>query len=217
VIARRGFLTLAFGTFRPIGLVDPRTGRRPFAVCQLRRETRSGESYGLVGCQTRLRIAEQQRVFRMVPGLANAEFLSYGSIHRNTYLDSPRLLRSDLSFRERPELFLAGQLCGGEGYTESILTGHLAARAAATRLAGQTFCAPPATTLSGALLSHVTSAPVRPFTPSNANFGLLVPLEQRLRGRGSKQRKKQLLAERAIRDLEAWVAGTIGNRESRVD
>ncbi|MBD3243340.1 MAG: methylenetetrahydrofolate--tRNA-(uracil(54)-C(5))-methyltransferase (FADH(2)-oxidizing) TrmFO, partial [Chitinivibrionales bacterium] len=152
VIARRGYQSLAFGPLKPIGLVDPATGRRPFAVCQLRRETRSGESYSLVGFQTRLRTGEQRRVFRMIPGLENAEFLRYGSIHRNTYLCSPRLLQADLSFRARPELFLAGQLTGSEGYTENIATGHACALAVLARTEGAVLTPPPDTTALGALL-----------------------------------------------------------------
>jgi len=207
VIARRGYQALAFGTMRPVGLVDPATGRRPYAVCQLRRETRSGESYGLVGFQTRLRIPEQRRVFRMIPGLEHAEFLRFGSIHRNTYLDSPRLLAPDLSFRSRPGLFLAGQLSGSEGYTESICTGHLAARSAAARLGGRAFVPPPVTTVCGALLDHVTGFAPGTFVPSNANFGLLAPLDERPRGRGAKRRKKDLLSERSLMDMRRWAEG----------
>ncbi|MCX7727325.1 MAG: methylenetetrahydrofolate--tRNA-(uracil(54)-C(5))-methyltransferase (FADH(2)-oxidizing) TrmFO, partial [Chitinispirillaceae bacterium] len=127
VIAKRGYLSLVFGPLRPVGLIDPNSRKRPFAVCQLRKENISGESYNMVGFQTRLKIQEQKRVFRLIPGLENAEFLRFGSIHRNTYLDSPALLNSDLSFKKITNLFLAGQLCGNEGYTESIATGHLAA------------------------------------------------------------------------------------------
>jgi methylenetetrahydrofolate--tRNA-(uracil-5-)-methyltransferase len=206
VIASRGYLTLAFGPLKPIGLVDPRNGRRPFAVCQLRRETRGGESYNLVGFQTRLRVPEQERVFRMIPGMEQAEFLRYGSVHRNTYLDSPALLGPDLSFRSHPEIFLAGQMTGSEGYTESIATGHLAACAVQARLSGSAFVPPPDTTLCGALLRHVTASTEKPFTPSNVHFGLLPPLAigtRRLR----KHDKKLLLAERALADMRAWRDG----------
>ncbi len=208
VIARRGYLALAFGTLRPVGLTDPATGRRPFAVCQLRRETRSGESLSLVGFQTRVRIPEQRRVFRMIPGLERAEFLRYGSIHRNTYLDSPRLLNRDLSFRGRPELFVAGQLSGSEGYTESIATGSLAAAAVAARLRGEQFVPPPGSTLCGALLAYVCGAHDGVFCPSNANFGLLAPLEGRMHGRGAKRRKKESLAERSAAEMGRWVEET---------
>lgn len=205
VIARRGYQSLAFGPLRPIGLVDPATGRRPFAVCQLRRETRSGESYSLVGFQTRLRMGEQRRVFRMIPGLENAEFLRYGSIHRNTYLCSPRLLRPDLSFRERPDVFLAGQLCGSEGYTENIVTGHACALSVLARLAGDELVPPPDTTAVGALLHHVCAAEMTPFTPSNVNFGLFAPLDHGGK-RVPKRRKKELVRERALRDMAQWIA-----------
>ncbi|MBD3317393.1 MAG: methylenetetrahydrofolate--tRNA-(uracil(54)-C(5))-methyltransferase (FADH(2)-oxidizing) TrmFO, partial [Chitinivibrionales bacterium] len=137
VIAQRGYRALTFGALRPVGLDDPGTGRRPFAVCQLRREDRAGTAYNLVGFQTRLTVGAQKRVFRLIPALENAEFLRYGSIHRNTYLDSPVLLNGDLSFKALPHCFLAGQLCGNEGYTESVATGHLAALFIAARIRGR--------------------------------------------------------------------------------
>jgi len=207
VAARRGFDALRFGPLRPVGFTDPNTGRRPFAVCQLRNETRGGESRGLVGFQTRLRQEEQRRVFRLIPGLEHAEFLRYGSIHRNTYLDSPSLLGPDLSFTARPSLFLAGQLCGNEGYTESIATGHLAALFVLARLRGVALEPPPPTTALGALLRHVTSSPVRPFTPTNINFGLIDPLPPAEGGNKiGRERKQQMLCARAMKDLHAWIA-----------
>ncbi len=203
VIARRGYRSLAFGPLKPIGLLDPSTGRRPFAVCQLRRETISGESYSLVGFQTRLRMGEQRRVFRMIPGLEEAEFLRYGSIHRNTYLCSPRLLQPDLSFRERPDLLLAGQLSGSEGYTENIATGHACALSVLARVRGHAFVPPLETTALGALLRHIHGADAATFTPTNVNFGLLAPLD--LRKRVPKRHKKELLRNRALDDMARWV------------
>jgi methylenetetrahydrofolate--tRNA-(uracil-5-)-methyltransferase len=204
VMAERGYQALAFGPLKPIGLVDPRTGRRPFAVCQLRRENEAGTCYNLVGFQTRLTIPEQRRVFRLIPGLENAEFLRYGSIHRNTYLDSPRLLSPDLSFRARPSIFLAGQLCGSEGYTESIATGHLAALFAWARVSGRPFSPPPRESAIGSLLHHVTSCQTTPFSPSNIHFGLFPPLPDN----GKRIRKKanrEMLCERAVKSIKEWV------------
>ncbi|MFP4013960.1 MAG: methylenetetrahydrofolate--tRNA-(uracil(54)-C(5))-methyltransferase (FADH(2)-oxidizing) TrmFO [Chitinispirillaceae bacterium] len=206
VMAQRGYNCLAFGPLRPIGLTDPRTGRRPFAVCQLRKENVSGESYNMVGFQTRLTIPEQQRVFRMIPGLADAKFLRFGSIHRNTYLDSPKLLNADLSFRKYPHIFLAGQICGNEGYTESVATGHMAALFAAARLGASEVAPVPRETALGALLRHVTSSEEEPFTPTNVHFGLIPPLDSgKIRKREGKKRKKELLCERALEKFEEWL------------
>ncbi|MBN1576299.1 MAG: methylenetetrahydrofolate--tRNA-(uracil(54)-C(5))-methyltransferase (FADH(2)-oxidizing) TrmFO [Chitinispirillaceae bacterium] len=211
VAAERGYKALAFGPLRPVGLIDPRTGRRPFAVCQLRRERASGESYNLVGFQTRLTIREQQRVFRLIPGFARAEFLRYGSIHRNTYLDSPALLRHDLSFRQRPDLFCAGQLCGNEGYTESIATGHLAASAVASRIAGHPWAAPPVETALGALLHHVTASKEHPFTPSNIHFGLFPPLDTvPVKRKPGKKEKQERMCERALMKIREWISSLPG-------
>lgn len=206
VVAARDFQALTFGTLRPVGLIDPRSDRRPFAVCQLRRENAAGTAYGLVGFQTRLRIAEQKRVFRMIPGLARAEFLRFGSIHRNTYLHSPQLLAHDLSFRDRDRLFLAGQLCGNEGYTESIATGHAAGLFAWARLAGKRLSPPTPATALGALLRHVTVPGSHPYTPTNINFGLLDALPSTGR-RVPKARKKELLCARALEELKRWISG----------
>jgi len=205
VVARRGFGALAFGTLKPVGLVDPRSGRRPFAVCQLRRENASGESYGMVGFQTRLTQEAQREVFGLIPGLSHAEFLRYGSIHRNTYLDSPRLLAGNLSFKTRPNCFCAGQLCGNEGYTESIATGHVAALFVLARLLKRTLPPIPATTACGALVRHVTASPKKPFTPSNVNFGLMDALGQTGLKRIGKTEKRALMCERALQDMQGWV------------
>jgi methylenetetrahydrofolate--tRNA-(uracil-5-)-methyltransferase len=158
-----------------------------------------------VGFQTRLTIGEQRNVFRLIPGLGNVEFLRYGSIHRNTYIDSPQLLANDLSFRTMPSVFCAGQLCGSEGYTESVATGHLAARALLGRLAGRPFVPPPVVTALGALLNHVTRSEVKPFAPSNINFGLFpaMPVLPGRRKRGKKERDERL-CNRARESLAEW-------------
>jgi methylenetetrahydrofolate--tRNA-(uracil-5-)-methyltransferase len=211
VMAERGDLALAYGPLKPIGITDPKTGRWPFAVCQLRRETESGESYNMVGFQTRLTIPEQRRVFRLIPGLANAEFLRHGSIHRNTYLDSPRLLSADLSFKVRPDLFLAGQLCGNEGYTESIATGHLAALFLGARLRSINLPAPPRETALGSMLNHVTASKEPSFTPSNIHFGLLPPMPDNSK-RIRKRANREMMCERALASMREW-AGK-GRQES---
>jgi methylenetetrahydrofolate--tRNA-(uracil-5-)-methyltransferase len=205
VIAERGYQALAYGPMRPIGLTDPHTGKRPYAVCQLRKETVAGESYNLVGFQTRLKFPEQKKVFSMIPGLENAEFLRYGSIHRNTYMDSPRILSTDLSFKQRPHLFLAGQLSGNEGYTESVATGHLAALFVSAKYFGVEIEIPPETSALGALLKHVTLSPVEPFTPSNVHFGLFPPLDTKKRI--CKKDKKSLLCKRASESMNCWREG----------
>lgn len=207
VMAGRDYKALVFGPLKPVGLVDPRTGRRPFAVCQLRRENDAGTSYNMVGFQTRLTVPAQRQVFRLIPGLENAEFLRFGSIHRNTYLDSPRLLAPDLSLRSMPEVFIAGQLCGSEGYTESVATGHLAALSAAAKISKRIFSPPPRESALGSLLNHVTGSSVVPFTPSNVHFGLFPPLPDN-EGRIKKKLCRDLLAQRAVSALSKW-AGDI--------
>jgi len=205
VIAKRGRMSLSFGPLKPIGFIDPRTKRMPYAVCQLRRETRDGDSFSMVAFQTRLNIANQQSVFRMIPGLTNAEFLRYGSCHRNSFLDSSTLLSPDLSFKQRPKLFLAGQLCGNEGYTESIATGHLAALFAIARLRGMDLLSPGPTTACGALLRHVTASEIRPFSPSSFHFGLMPALSIPGRKKIGKKEKHALLCQRALDDFTKWV------------
>jgi methylenetetrahydrofolate--tRNA-(uracil-5-)-methyltransferase len=204
-MARRGRETLRFGPMKPVGLPDPRTGREPHAVVQLRREDRAGQMWNLVGFQTRLRVGEQQRVFRMLPGLEDAEFLRYGSIHRNAYLNSPATLGPALAARDDDRLFFAGQLTGVEGYTESLGTGLLAGINLARRLCGHAATVPPPTTMLGALYRYLREADPKHFQPMNANFGLLEPLE--VTGRISKDRKKQLLVERAQAEFSDWLAG----------
>jgi methylenetetrahydrofolate--tRNA-(uracil-5-)-methyltransferase len=204
VMAERGVDVLRYGPMRPVGLTDPRTGRRPFAVVQLRPENRYLTSINLVGFQTRLAYPEQQRIFALVPALAQAEFLRFGSIHRNTYIDSPRLLGPELELQARPELRFAGLLTGVEGYIESCAIGLLAALFCAARLRGDTLTPPPPTTAVGGLYLHVTRprAPREQFSPTNINFGLLPGLE----GRVPKRDRKKLIAERARRDLTLWLS-----------
>jgi methylenetetrahydrofolate--tRNA-(uracil-5-)-methyltransferase len=203
-MARRGRDSLRFGPMKPVGLRDPRTGREPYAVAQLRMEDRAGRMWNLVGCQTRMRIPEQQRVFRMVPGLADAEFLRYGSIHRNSYLNSPASLTPHLSLRDDAQVLFAGQLTGVEGYTESSATGLLAGINLARMLGGEDPVIPPPTTMLGALYRYLREADPRHFQPMNANFGLLDELAQPVR---DKRRKREMMAERALRDLGAWWDG----------
>ena len=203
VMADRGLDVLAFGPMRPVGLTDPRTGKRPHAVVQLRPETRHLSAYNLVGFQTRLAYPEQQRIFRMIPGLAGAEFLRMGSIHRNSYVDSPRLLGAELELRGRPTIRLAGQITGVEGYIESTAMGLLAGRFAAARARGTTAPPPPPESAMGALYTHVTRprAAKEHFEPMNINFGLLPPLL----GRTPKRDRRRLYAERAAAAFGAWV------------
>ena len=210
VMAARGPEVLAHGPMKPVGLRDPRTGRRPHAVVQLRREDAAGTAWNLVGFQTRLTWPEQRRVFRgFIPGLAGAEFQRLGPVHRNTFVDAPRVLASDLSLRDRPHLFLAGQITGVEGYVESAACGHLAARAVLDRLAGRAFRPPPGATALGALHRHVTGA-AHPaghdYQPSNVVFALFPPLdgEDASRARGKAARKAAYL-ERARREIAGWL------------
>jgi methylenetetrahydrofolate--tRNA-(uracil-5-)-methyltransferase len=200
-IARRGRDTLRFGPMKPVGLRDPRTGRTPYAVVQLRREDRGARMWNLVGFQTRLRIPEQQRVFRMIPGLADAEFLRYGSIHRNSYINSPAALTAALAVPDDPHVFLAGQITGVEGYTESSATGILAGINLARSLIGDPPLLPPVETMLGALYRYLREADPRHFQPMNANFGLLDELPERVR---DKRRKRELFAERALAAMATW-------------
>jgi methylenetetrahydrofolate--tRNA-(uracil-5-)-methyltransferase len=197
----RGSETLRFGPLKPVGLVDPRTGRRPYAVVQLRREDRAGRLWNLVGFQTRLRIPEQQRVFRMIPGLANAEFLRYGSIHRNSYINSPAALTPALTLRDDERIFLAGQITGVEGYTESTASGLLAGINLSRVLRGASPVVPPPTTMLGALYRYIREADPRHFQPMNANFGLVDELGETIR---DKRVKKERMSARALGDMIAW-------------
>lgn len=194
-MAARGRDVLRFGPMKPVGLVDPATGRRPFAVVQLRREDLAGQMWNLVGFQTRLRTGEQRRVFRLIPGLAGAEFLRLGSIHRNSYLDTPACLSPHLALRDAPATLFAGQLTGIEGYTESLGTGLLAGLNLARLLEGREPLLPPPETMLGALLAYLRGADPAAFQPMNANFGLLPPLDRPPRER---ERRHVALAERAL-------------------
>jgi len=200
-MASRGRETLRFGPMKPVGLVDPKTGREPHAVVQLRREDRAGQMWNLVGFQTRLRVPEQQRVFRMIPGLERAEFLRYGSIHRNSYLNSPASLRAGLTAPDNAQLFFAGQITGVEGYTESLGTGLMAGINLARALNGLPVTVPPPTTMLGGLYRYLREADPKHFQPMNANFGLVDPLP----GRVKKDRKKEILVERAQADFAVWL------------
>jgi methylenetetrahydrofolate--tRNA-(uracil-5-)-methyltransferase len=201
-LARRGVDTLAFGPMRPVGLVDPRSGKRPFAVAQARQDNREGTLYNLVGFQTKMTYTAQRRVFRMIPGLESAEFVRLGSLHRNTFIHSPSVLRPTLQLRSSDEVFVAGQLVGVEGYIESAATGLLAGRNAVRLLGNRPLVVPPPTTSLGSLLAYITDPARRDFQPMNANYGLFPPVEGRWRGR----ERRKVLAERALRESEAWMA-----------
>jgi methylenetetrahydrofolate--tRNA-(uracil-5-)-methyltransferase len=204
VAAARGADTLRFGPMKPVGLPVPQWGgKRAFAVLQLRREDRAGQMWNLVGFQTRLKIPEQRRVFQMIPGMAQAEFLRYGSIHRNTYLNFPAALTAHGSLRERPELLFAGQLTGVEGYTESTAVGILAAVNLDRIVRGEEPVVPPPTTMLGGLMRYLRDADPRHFQPMNSNFGLLDPLGVEMR---DKQKKRERLSERGQADFAAWMS-----------
>jgi len=203
-MAKRGRETLRFGPMKPVGLRDPRTGREAYAIAQLRMEDRAGRMWNLVGFQTRLRIPEQQRVFRMIPGLENAEFLRFGSIHRNSYINSPASLSPYLSLRDQPATLFAGQLTGVEGYTESTATGLLAGVNLHRELCGREPVVPPTTTMLGALYRYLREADPKHFQPMNANFGLVDELPGRVK---DKRQKREQLAARALRDMAEWAAG----------
>ena len=200
VMASRGADTMRFGPLKPVGLRDPRTGHRPWAVLQLRKENAGGTMYNLVGFQTNLKFGEQKRVFSMIPALKNAEFLRYGVMHRNTFLDSPRLLNADYSMRKRPDLFFAGQITGVEGYMESAGSGVLAGLNAARRLRGQDPLALPRETMLGALAGYISDPSVKNFQPMGANFGVLPPLERPVR---EKRERYESLSTRALAALSA--------------
>jgi methylenetetrahydrofolate--tRNA-(uracil-5-)-methyltransferase len=188
---------------KPVGLRDPQTGKEAHAVVQLRQEDRAGRMWNLVGFQTRLRIPEQQRVFKMIPGLADAEFLRFGSIHRNSYLNSPGALDQNLAAKGDSSLMFAGQLTGVEGYTESSATGLLAGINLARQLDGNGPILPPPTTMLGALYRYIRECDPKHFQPMNANFGLLDDLSSPVR---DKKRKRELFAERSLNEMRAWIS-----------
>jgi methylenetetrahydrofolate--tRNA-(uracil-5-)-methyltransferase len=199
-MADRGRETLAFGPMRAVGLTDPRTGRRPYAVVQLRQENRQGTLYNLVGFQTKMTYPEQRRVFALIPGLTHAEFVRLGSLHRNTFINAPQHLLPTLQWRRRETLFFAGQMTGVEGYIESAAMGLLAGINAANLSAGRPLVRPPATTALGSLVNYITDPERKRFQPMNVNFGLIPPLAAPLRGR----EKKEMMARRALADMTAW-------------
>lgn len=213
VMVGRGRETLRFGPMKPVGLIDPKTQRRPWAVVQLRRENLQGSMYSMVGFQTKMKWPEQKRVFGLIPALKNAEFLRYGSVHRNTYVQSPEVLEADLSVKTRPYVFLAGQITGVEGYLESTAMGLLAGVHGALRLQGKIAVLPPPSTMIGALLHYVTHGGLGSFQPMNCNFGLL-PLgpetaEGPRKGAGQRRaQKREFLAKNAQQDFAAY-RGTI--------
>jgi len=208
VMASRGAMTLAFGPMKPVGLIDPRTGRRPFAVVQLRAENASATAYNMVGFQTRLRRPEQDRVFRMIPGLSHTEFLRWGSMHRNTFVDAPRVLDASLQLRSLPGVHLAGQITGVEGYVESCACGLLCGRMLADQLLGREVRRPPPTTTLGGLLGHLARQD-GPFQPSNITWANVPPLP----GRWKKTERKAAMAKRALRDLEKMYMQPTGENE----
>ena len=202
VMAERGRDTMMFGPLKPVGLVDPKTNTRPYAVVQLRTENQHGTCYNMVGFQTKLTYSAQKRVFRMIPGLANAEFLRYGSVHRNTFVNAPALLNDLLQLRSQKRIFIAGQLVGVEGYTEAAASGGLAGINAARLLQGQDLVTPPETTAHGALLKYITTSDPRHFQPMNINYGLFLPLTTRIRDKQDRQRR---IGQRALEDFATWM------------
>ncbi|HCE67943.1 MAG TPA: methylenetetrahydrofolate--tRNA-(uracil(54)-C(5))-methyltransferase (FADH(2)-oxidizing) TrmFO, partial [Geobacter sp.] len=199
-LASRGVETLRFGPMKPVGLVDPRTGREPHAVIQLRAENREKTMYNLVGFQTKLTYGEQRRIFRLIPGLENVEFVRLGSMHRNTFINSPSLLHPSQQLKGDPRIIFAGQITGVEGYVESAASGFLAGMTAAALLQGRESAVPPPETALGALMAHITNADAKHFQPMNVNYGLFPELP----GRVKKKERRQKLAERALAALEEW-------------
>jgi len=200
-IARRGRDTLRFGPMKPVGLRDPRTDRQPYAVVQLRQENLRADSYNLVGFQNHLKFGDQARVLRLIPGLENARFLRYGQIHRNTYINSPTLLRDTLQMKVHPQVLFAGQICGVEGYVESIATGLLAGVQAAALASGAELVAPPRASAFGSLVHYITHASAKNFQPANITFDLLPALEKRVRDRKERHARQ---CETALREFEGW-------------
>lgn len=201
-IARRGSKALAYGPLRPVGLMNPHTGKRPFAVVQLRQDNQAGTLYNMVGFQTNLRWGEQDRVFRMIPGLENADFVRYGQMHRNTFINAPELLLPTMQYKGRDDLFFAGQITGIEGYIGNTASGWLAGFNAARRLAGKSLLSLPKETMIGALCHYVTHADLDSFQPMKANFGLMPPLSPPVR---NKRQRYRAYMERALHALEDWI------------
>ncbi len=202
VMATRGKDTIRYGPLKPVGLRDPKTGHRPWAVLQLRRETKEGDLLNLVGFQTNLKFSEQKRVFSMIPALKNAEFMRYGVMHRNTFLDAPRHLLADYSLKTRSDLFFAGQITGVEGYMESAQSGILAGANLVRRLRGQETLVLPQTTIMGALAHYISDESVKDFQPMGANFGVLPPIEPHIR---DKKARYEALSQRSLQDLATYL------------
>lgn len=201
VMAKRGERTMLFGPLKPVGLEDPKTDKRPYAVVQLRQDNTAASLYNIVGFQTHLKWGEQKRVFRMIPGLENAEFIRYGVMHRNSFMDSPNLLLPTYQTKKRPDLFFAGQMTGVEGYVESAASGMLAGINAARLYRGEAPLTLPETTMIGAMAHYITHADSKHFQPMNANFGLIAPLEKRIR---DKKLRYQQFAERSLAEITNW-------------
>jgi len=210
VMASRGPKTLSFGCMKPVGLTDPRTGRWPHAVVQLRQEDAAGTAFNMVGFQTRMTWPEQKRVFRMIPGLQNADFERLGSVHRNTFVDSPKVLDDDLALRSRPGVYLAGQISGVEGYVESAACGMLLGIKLAHEARGWAFSFPPPTTMLGAMLGHLR-APNDDFQPSNVMWSMVPPIEGR---RLNKRARRDAQSETALQDLGAWLRDVVGSGDA---
>ncbi|MDE1160481.1 MAG: methylenetetrahydrofolate--tRNA-(uracil(54)-C(5))-methyltransferase (FADH(2)-oxidizing) TrmFO [Acidobacteriaceae bacterium] len=209
-IARRGKDTLRFGPMKPAGLTNPRTGRWPYAAVQLRQENLRADSYNLVGFQNSLKYGEQARILKMIPGLENAKFLRYGQIHRNTYIHAPTLLTETLQLRSHPNILIAGQLSGVEGYTESMASGQLAGRYAAALAKGEQPTPAPRLTANGSLSYYITHAETKRFQPANITFDLLVPLEEELRKKiRDKKERHRIQCERALEAWDGWLAGNV--------
>ena len=203
VMIERGRDTLRFGPMKPVGLTDPRTGRWPYANLQLRKENVDATMFSMVGFQTKMKWPEQKRVFSLIPGLESAEYLRFGSVHRNTYIKSPDALAANLTFKQNARVFLAGQITGVEGYTESAAIGLIAGRNAAALLKGAEAALPPRDSMLGALHNYVTVGPLGDYAPMNANFGLL-PAVAKVRGKGKRDRQEEKVA-RAWQSFEQWV------------
>jgi methylenetetrahydrofolate--tRNA-(uracil-5-)-methyltransferase len=202
VMAHRGRDTLRFGPMKPVGLVDPRTGREPYAAVQLRQDNLAGDHFSLVGFQTQIKWGDQARVLRLIPGLENAEFVRYGMVHRNTYVNGPTVLAETWQVRSRPTLFFAGQMSGVEGYVESAASGLLAGMNAAAMASGEPVLALPRTTAIGALAYYVSHANPAHYEPSNITFGIMPPLERPVKG---KKLRNEALSARALAALDAWL------------
>ena len=212
VMASRGPKTLSYGCMKPVGLTDPRTGRWPHAVVQLRQEDEGGTAFNMVGFQTRMKWPEQKRVFRMIPGLENAEFERLGSVHRNTFVDSPKVLDDDLSLVNRPGVYLAGQICGVEGYVESAACGMLVGIKLAHEALGQAFSFPPRTTMLGGMIGHLRE-PNDDFQPSNVMWSMVPAIEGK---RMKKRLRRDAQSARALQDLREWVAGVLASNDARI-